>query len=225
MLGSKHAPRQPTHAPPRGVNNPIPTTTTGATVGQLPCIPIASSVTSYGRELLFQTKAFVEKHYTIDNGFPANAEVCVCVCRLFGGGDWRGLQTTDHKREAGRFLFPSPGHDLLANPPPVPLVVGGVRRHGLGHGQVRRARGGGGHAPGRTRRRRGASCVGSSRQNIAKHPSTHGWMGTRAHAALPCPCLLSGLGPSPLSLSFGLISRSPHSFIHTPRAHTPPHDR
>ena len=48
---------------------------TGATVGQLPCIPIASSVTSYGRELLFQTKAFVEKHYTIENGFPADAEV------------------------------------------------------------------------------------------------------------------------------------------------------
>lgn len=44
-------------------------------MGQLPCIPIASSVTSYGRDLLFQTKAFVEKHYTIENGFPYNAEV------------------------------------------------------------------------------------------------------------------------------------------------------
>lgn len=48
---------------------------TGATVGQLPCIPIASSVTSYGRDLLYQTKGFVEKHYTIANGHPADAEV------------------------------------------------------------------------------------------------------------------------------------------------------
>jgi DNA polymerase delta subunit 1 len=48
---------------------------TGATVGQLPCIAIASSVTSYGRELLLQTKAFVESHYTVERGFPASAEV------------------------------------------------------------------------------------------------------------------------------------------------------
>lgn len=54
---------------------PPPSDAIGATVGQLPCIPIASSVTSYGRDLLFQTKAFVEKHYTIENGFPYNAEV------------------------------------------------------------------------------------------------------------------------------------------------------
>jgi hypothetical protein len=67
---------------------PIPILTTGATVGQLPCIPIASSVTSYGRDLLFQTKAFVEKHYTIDNGFPANAEVRIVACRF---ESWRGV--------------------------------------------------------------------------------------------------------------------------------------
>ncbi|KAM3572568.1 hypothetical protein VYU27_005410, partial [Nannochloropsis oceanica] len=48
---------------------------TGATVGQLPCIPIASSVTSYGRDLLYQTKAFVEENYTIEKGFSTNAEV------------------------------------------------------------------------------------------------------------------------------------------------------
>ena len=41
---------------------------TGATVGQLPCVPIASSTTSYGRELLFKTKSFVEENYTIKNG-------------------------------------------------------------------------------------------------------------------------------------------------------------
>lgn len=48
---------------------------TGATVGQLPCVPIASSVTSYGRTLLFETRNFVESRYTMANGYPANADV------------------------------------------------------------------------------------------------------------------------------------------------------
>ena len=48
---------------------------TGAGVGQLPCLPIASSVTSYGRYLLEQTKDFVEKKYTIANGYKYDAEV------------------------------------------------------------------------------------------------------------------------------------------------------
>jgi DNA polymerase delta subunit 1 len=48
---------------------------TGATVGQLPCVPIASSVTAYGRNLLLETRAFVESTYTIANGFAHNAEV------------------------------------------------------------------------------------------------------------------------------------------------------
>ncbi len=48
---------------------------TGATVGQLPCVPIASSVTAYGRNLLYETKSFVESTYTIANGYPHNAEV------------------------------------------------------------------------------------------------------------------------------------------------------
>lgn len=48
---------------------------TGATVGQLPCVPIASSVTGYGRNLLLDTRAFVESQYTIENGFPCNADV------------------------------------------------------------------------------------------------------------------------------------------------------
>jgi DNA polymerase delta subunit 1 len=48
---------------------------TGATVGQLPCLAIASAVTSYGRDLLLQTKDEVEKHYTIENGYKANAVV------------------------------------------------------------------------------------------------------------------------------------------------------
>lgn len=48
---------------------------TGATVGQLPCVPIASSVTSYGRLLLEKTKAFVEEKYTKANGYEHDAQV------------------------------------------------------------------------------------------------------------------------------------------------------
>ena len=48
---------------------------TGASVGQLPCLPIASSVTSYGRFLLEKTKAYVEEHYTQAHGYEHNAVV------------------------------------------------------------------------------------------------------------------------------------------------------
>jgi DNA polymerase delta subunit 1 len=48
---------------------------TGATVGQLPCLAIASSTTSYGRDLLFKTKELVEAHYTVANGYSADAVV------------------------------------------------------------------------------------------------------------------------------------------------------
>ena len=48
---------------------------TGANVGQLPCIPIASSTTAYGRKLLFDTQAEVEKLFTKANGYPADADV------------------------------------------------------------------------------------------------------------------------------------------------------
>ena len=50
---------------------------TGATVGQLPCLPIASSTTSYGRQLLMRTKEYVQTHYTVDNGYPADADVAM----------------------------------------------------------------------------------------------------------------------------------------------------
>ena len=57
---------------------------TGATVGQLPCVPIASSVTAYGRNLLLDTRTFVESTYTIANGFPYNADVSFVVsCNCF----------------------------------------------------------------------------------------------------------------------------------------------
>ncbi|OQS02594.1 DNA polymerase delta catalytic subunit [Thraustotheca clavata] len=48
---------------------------TGANVGQLPCIPIASSVTAYGRQLLFKTREEVEKVFTVANGYKHNAQV------------------------------------------------------------------------------------------------------------------------------------------------------
>jgi DNA polymerase delta subunit 1 len=48
---------------------------TGATVGQLPCLAISSSVTAFGREMIDTTAAAVEKKYTIENGYSANAVV------------------------------------------------------------------------------------------------------------------------------------------------------
>lgn len=48
---------------------------TGATVGKLPCLPIASSTTSYGRQMIEKTKEEVEKKYTIANGYTHDAQV------------------------------------------------------------------------------------------------------------------------------------------------------
>ncbi|KAF1983902.1 putative DNA polymerase delta catalytic subunit [Aulographum hederae CBS 113979] len=48
---------------------------TGATVGKLPCLPIASSTTSYGRQMIEKTKEEVEKKYTIANGYSHDAQV------------------------------------------------------------------------------------------------------------------------------------------------------
>lgn len=48
---------------------------TGATVGQLPCVPIASSVTAFGRVLLETTKEYVEANFTKANGYEHDAIV------------------------------------------------------------------------------------------------------------------------------------------------------
>ncbi|KAI0031276.1 DNA polymerase family B-domain-containing protein [Vararia minispora EC-137] len=48
---------------------------TGATVGKLPCLPISSSVTAYGREMIERTKSEVEAEYSVANGHTHNAEV------------------------------------------------------------------------------------------------------------------------------------------------------
>ncbi|KAI9748840.1 MAG: DNA-directed DNA polymerase delta [Candelina submexicana] len=48
---------------------------TGATVGKLPCLAIASSTTSYGRQMIERTKEEVEKRYTVANGYSHDASV------------------------------------------------------------------------------------------------------------------------------------------------------
>jgi DNA polymerase delta subunit 1 len=48
---------------------------TGATVGKLPCLPIASSTTSYGRQMIEKTKEEVEAKYTMANGYSHDAQV------------------------------------------------------------------------------------------------------------------------------------------------------
>ncbi|KAI8366805.1 DNA polymerase family B-domain-containing protein [Radiomyces spectabilis] len=48
---------------------------TGATVGKLPCLQISSSVTAYGRQMIFKTKETVESHFSIRNGYKHDAKV------------------------------------------------------------------------------------------------------------------------------------------------------
>lgn len=46
---------------------------TGAQVGDLPCLNISSSVTSFGREMIEQTKNYCEEHYNRRNGYEHDA--------------------------------------------------------------------------------------------------------------------------------------------------------
>ncbi|KAJ4306597.1 DNA-directed DNA polymerase delta [Collariella sp. IMI 366227] len=48
---------------------------TGATNGKLPCLEIASSTTSFGRQMIEKTKQEVEKRYCIANGYSHDAQV------------------------------------------------------------------------------------------------------------------------------------------------------
>jgi DNA polymerase delta subunit 1 len=47
----------------------------GAVAGFLPCIPIASTTTHIGRDLISRSKQIAESHYRIENGFKGNAKV------------------------------------------------------------------------------------------------------------------------------------------------------
>ncbi|PSC71316.1 DNA polymerase delta catalytic subunit [Micractinium conductrix] len=48
---------------------------TGATVGALPCLEISSSVTSFGREMIMETRRRVQEKYCKANGYSHNADV------------------------------------------------------------------------------------------------------------------------------------------------------
>jgi len=48
---------------------------TGATVGKLPCFEISAGVTSFGRDMIDETKKEVERHYTVANGYVHDAVV------------------------------------------------------------------------------------------------------------------------------------------------------
>jgi DNA polymerase delta subunit 1 len=48
---------------------------TGATVGKLPCLSIASSTTSYGRQMIEKTKSEIEARYNIANGYSHDAQI------------------------------------------------------------------------------------------------------------------------------------------------------
>ena len=60
---------------------------TGATVGKLPCLEISAAVTAFGREMLHKTRDLVQEHYTVANGYPADAIVVYVApalnCGLF----------------------------------------------------------------------------------------------------------------------------------------------
>ena len=73
---------------------------TGAQVGKLPCLAISTSVTAFGRQMIDQTKNFVEANFTLEKGFPADAEV------VYGDTDSVmvkfGVSTVEEAMELGR---------------------------------------------------------------------------------------------------------------------------
>ena len=86
---------------------------TGATVGKLPCLAIASSTTSYGRQMIVKTKEVVEQRYTIANGYSHDAQVIYgdtdSVMVKFGPKEVE--QTMELGRDAASFVskaFPNP---------------------------------------------------------------------------------------------------------------------
>lgn len=86
---------------------------TGAVVGHLPCLPIASSVTSYGRYLLETTKAFVEDKYSVANGYEHDAVVVYgdtdSVMVKFGTSDLsKAFRLAEEAAERASKIFPSP---------------------------------------------------------------------------------------------------------------------
>jgi DNA polymerase delta subunit 1 len=79
---------------------------TGATIGKLPCLPISTSVTAYGRQMIMETKNEVESRYTKANGYPNDAEIIYgdtdSVMVKFGCDD---LETAMKLGKASKFIF------------------------------------------------------------------------------------------------------------------------
>ena len=48
---------------------------TGATVGALPCLKISAAVTSFGRDMIHDTKEFIEQQYSRAQGFVCDAQI------------------------------------------------------------------------------------------------------------------------------------------------------
>ncbi|CAM6083744.1 unnamed protein product [Calypogeia fissa] len=73
---------------------------TGATVGQLPCLEISSSVTSYGRAMIDHTKKLVQEKFNLSNGYQYEAEV------VYGDTDsvmvQFGVPTVEESMQLGR---------------------------------------------------------------------------------------------------------------------------
>ena len=89
---------------------------TGAVRGMLPCIAISSTVTSYGRDMIFHTKTIVEQHYNTSAGFPYNAKV------LYGDTDsvmvLFGVSTVKEAMDLGK---EASGVVTKTFPPPIKL--------------------------------------------------------------------------------------------------------
>jgi DNA polymerase delta subunit 1 len=86
---------------------------TGATVGKLPCLAIASSTTSYGRQMIERTREEVQATYTIENGYEFDAQVIYgdtdSVMVKFGPKDLKTVMKLG--QEAAEFVsakFPKP---------------------------------------------------------------------------------------------------------------------
>lgn len=79
---------------------------TGATIGQLPCLEISSSVTSYGRQMIEHTKKLVEDKFTTLRGYDHNVEVIYgdtdSVMVLFGVTNVEAAM--DLGREAAEYI-------------------------------------------------------------------------------------------------------------------------
>jgi DNA polymerase delta subunit 1 len=86
---------------------------TGATVGMLPCLPISSSVTAYGRTMIRDTKRAVEERFTVAHGYASDAVVVYgdtdSVMVKFGVPDVASAMALGNEasREVSK-LFPPP---------------------------------------------------------------------------------------------------------------------